>query len=153
MEAIVITWRELLLLVVLVLSVYIAELLLMMRAGGALRRPRWLHMIEEKKFESELRQQLEALSRRVAVLETSMALKAALPTEPFTSSEFDRPTIPLAEKLISQTEGAPKPILAEKEAYQLAIMMAKEGIRAEVLVQECGISHSEADLIVSMQKP
>ena len=75
MESIVITWRELLLVVAIVLGVYVAEMLLMMRASGGLRRPRWLGMIQEKKFETELRQELEALSRRVEQLEASLPVK------------------------------------------------------------------------------
>lgn len=155
MEAIVVTWRELLLVVVLVLAVYIAELLLMMRAGGALRKPRWLSMIQEKTFESELRQQLEVLSKRVAVLETSMALKAVLPTQPLSTAEFDWSITPTP--LVQAAETPPEINLedeaAAKEAYQRAVKMAQQGVQADVLVQECGISHSEADLIVSMQKP
>ncbi len=153
LDAIVVTWRELLLLVVLVLAVYVAELLLMMRAGGALRKPRWLSMIQEKTFESELRQQMEVLSKRVAVLETSMALKAVLPSQSFSSAEFDwsiTPTPPLQNESIPEISTEDE--TAAKEAYQRALKMAQQGAQADVLVQECGISHSEAELIVSMQK-
>ncbi|HEY3325933.1 MAG TPA: DUF2802 domain-containing protein [Novimethylophilus sp.] len=72
MEAIVITWRELLLVIAVVLAVYIAEMLLVMRASGSLRKPRWLGMIQEKKAEAELRRELEALRERVARLESSI---------------------------------------------------------------------------------
>ncbi|MFM9913480.1 MAG: DUF2802 domain-containing protein [Methylophilaceae bacterium] len=155
MEAIVVTWRELLLLVALVLAVYVAELLLMMRAGGALRKPRWLNMIQEKTFESELRQQLEVLSKRVAVLETSMALKAALPTQPLSSAEFDwtiTPTPPV-HAAPAAVEAKVEEEAEAKLAYKRALQMAQQGAKAEELVQECGISQSEAELIVSMLKP
>lgn len=76
METIVVTWRELLLVVALVLAVYIAEMLLMMRAGGGLRKPRWLGMIHEKRFEAELRRELEELRSRVEQLEASIPLKS-----------------------------------------------------------------------------
>ena len=72
MENIVITWRELLLVIAVVLAVYIAEMLLVMRASGGLRKPRWLGMIQEKKAETELRRELEALRERVARLESSI---------------------------------------------------------------------------------
>lgn len=72
MESIVITWRELLLVIAVVLAVYIAEMLLVMRASGGLRKPRWLGVIQEKKAETELRHELEALRERVAVLEASI---------------------------------------------------------------------------------
>lgn len=75
MESIVITWRELLLVVAIVLGVYVAEMLLMMRASGGLRKPRWLGMIQEKKAEAELRKELEALRERVEKLEATMASK------------------------------------------------------------------------------
>jgi hypothetical protein len=74
-ESIVITWRELLIVLVIVLGVYVAEMLLMMRSSGSLRRPRWLGIIQEKKFETELRQELEALRQRVEQLEASLPLK------------------------------------------------------------------------------
>ncbi|OGV71367.1 MAG: hypothetical protein A3B82_00150 [Methylophilales bacterium RIFCSPHIGHO2_02_FULL_57_10] len=71
-ENIVITWRELLLVVAVVLAVYIAEMLLVMRASGGLRRPRWLDMIQEKKAEAELRRELEGLRLRVEQLEATL---------------------------------------------------------------------------------
>jgi len=149
LEAIVVTWRELLLLVVLVLAVYVAELLLMMRAGGALRKPRWLSMIQEKTVESELRQQLEVLSKRVAVLETSMALKTALPSHDLDWNIIPSPKVRVAPPPETKTKNEDE----TKLAYQRALQMAQQGVKAEALVQECGISQSEAELIVSMQKP
>ena len=74
MEAIVITWRELLIVVALILAVYIAEMLLMMRAGGGLRKPRWLRMMNEKRLELELRAEIEALQQRVELLESRIGL-------------------------------------------------------------------------------
>lgn len=75
MESIVITWRELLLVVAIVLGVYVAEMLLMMRVSGGLRKPRWLGMIQEKKFEAELRKELDALRQRIEKLEASLPVK------------------------------------------------------------------------------
>lgn len=74
-ENIVITWRELLLVVAVVLAVYVAEMLLVIRANGGLRKPRWLSMIHEKRVESELRQEIEALRGRVERLEASLPLQ------------------------------------------------------------------------------
>lgn len=152
MEAIVVTWRELLIVVVLVLAVYIAEMLLMMRAGGALRKPRWLSIIHEKTVEAELRQQLEALTKRVAMLETAAALKASLPTQPLSSEEFDwsvAPTPPIQPTLPEVTQ---EERVESETAYQRAVKMAQQGAETQTLVEECGISHSEAELIVSMYK-
>jgi hypothetical protein len=123
-EAIVITWRELLLVVAVVLAVYIAEMLLMMLASGGLRKPRWLGMIQEKKVELELRRDLEALQERVARLEAKIV--QSKPDEA-KSAEEDTP-------------------------YNRAIQLARHGYDAKRLAEECGISRGEAELIVSMQK-
>lgn len=76
MESIVITWRELLLVVAVVLAIYVAEMLLVLRSSGSLRKPRWLGTIQEKKAEAELRRELDALRQRVEQLEASMHAKA-----------------------------------------------------------------------------
>ena len=154
MEAIVVTWRELLLVVILVLAVYIAEMLLMMRSGGALRKPRWLNMIQEKASEAELQQQLDALTKRVAVLETSLALKSSLASHKIPSAELDWSlTPPSSEPPIPAAKDTEDQVRAAETAFQKAVEMAKHGSSAEALVESCGISHSEADLIISMQKP
>ena len=154
MEAIVVTWRELLLVVILVLAVYIAEMLLMMRSGGALRKPRWLNMIQEKASEAELQQQLDALTKRVAVLETSLALKSSLASHTISSAELDWSLTPPPSQAAHEVlEPEDKTKAVEAAAFQKAVEMAKQGSSADVLVESCGISHSEADLIISMQKP
>lgn len=152
MEAVVVTWRELLVVVILVLAVYIAEMLLMMRAGGALRRPRWLSMIQEKTVETELRQQIEALTKRVAMIETGNALKASLPTQPLSSAEFDWSVTPVPPIQPGLPEPTQEAFVEAENAYQRAVKMAQQGAVADTLVEECGISHSEAELIVSMHK-
>lgn len=77
-ENIIITWRELLLVVAVVLAVYIAEMLLVVRANGGLRKPRWLSAMHEKRIEAELRQEIAALSERVERLEASMPLQGGI---------------------------------------------------------------------------
>lgn len=152
METIIITWRELLVVIILVLAVYIAEMLLMMRAGGALRKPRWLSIIQEKTVEAELRQQIEALTKRISAIETGIALKANLPTQPLSNAEFDwsiTPTPPIQSIL---AESAKNDSASAESAYQYAVRIAREGTSVETLVEECGISHSEAELIISMHK-
>lgn len=155
METFVITWREVLLVVVLVLAVYIAELLLLMRAGGVLRKPGWLSMIEEKKFEADMRQQLEELGRRVAMLEAGAALRAALPTQPLSSSEFDwsvTPTPPIRPDV--QPQAIEEETQTQQEnVFQKAVQMAGKGVSAEELVARCGISRGEADMIIALHKP
>ncbi len=155
MEAIVVTWRELLLVVILVLAVYIAEMLLMMRSGGALRKPRWLNMIQEKAAEGELQQQLDAITKRVAVLETSMALKSSLASHKIPSADLDWSLTPppSPESTVAAAKKSEGKAKETETAFQKAVDMAKQGSSADALVDKCGISHSEADLIISMQKP
>jgi cell division protein FtsB len=69
MESIVITWRELLIVVVLFLAVYVAEMLLLMRTGTGLLRKRSSAGAEQSKDESALRDEVEKLGARIAVLE------------------------------------------------------------------------------------
>ncbi len=121
METIVITWRELLIVVALILAVYIAEMLLLMRTGGSLlRKPRWLGMIHEKRFELAMREELEQLKQRVSQLE----------------SQYHQATESDAEKEVSP--------------YQRAINLARQGRDAADISASCEISRGEAELIVSM---
>lgn len=121
MESIVITWRELLIVIALILAVYIAEMLLLMRTGGSpLRKPRWLGIIKEKRLENELREEIEQLKQRLSVVETKVA------------------EAPVAQE---QDEVTP---------YQRAIQLAKQGRDAQSISEGCGISRGEAELIVSM---
>jgi len=122
LESIVITWRELLVVVAIILAVYIAELLLLTRSGGAsLRKPRLLGAIRQKREESALRKEVAELQKRIAALEEHLGqpMEAAAPASP------------------------PSP-------YLRAIQMAKQGHDAESVSSSCGISRSEAELIIAM---
>ncbi len=122
MDSIVITWRELLIVVALILAVYIAEMLLLLRTGGSLlRKPRWLGIIQEKRAELELRHEIDQLKQRMALLE-------------------------------AQQQQAPVAVPEETSPYNRAIQLARQGRDAEVISQSCGISRGEADLIVSMHQ-
>jgi hypothetical protein len=119
-ESIVITWRELLIVIALILAVYIAEMLLLMRTGGSLlRKPRWLGMIEEKRSERALREELEQIKQRLVLLEARTVQHVDVP----------------------QPEASP---------YQRAIQLARQGRDASDISESCGISRGEAELIVSM---
>lgn len=69
MESIVITWRELLIVVVLFLAVYIAEMLLLMRTGSGLLRKRSSAGTDQANEVSVLRDEVEKLGARIDVLE------------------------------------------------------------------------------------
>lgn len=120
MESIVITWRELLIVVALILAVYIAEMLLLMRTGGSLlRKPRWLGIINEKRAELELRREIEQIKERLTLLEAKHDQ----------SHEVD---------------------ISESTPYQRAIHLARQGRDVASISESCGISRGEAELIVSM---
>jgi hypothetical protein len=119
-ESIVITWRELLIVVALILAVYIAEMLLLLRTGGSLlRKPRWLGLIQEKRTELELRHEIEQIKERLALLEARHSVQPHEETQ-------------------------------ESSPYQRAIQFARQGRDVTSISESCGISRGEAELIVSM---
>lgn len=122
MESIVITWRELLIVVALILAVYIAEMLLLMRTGGGILRKRRMPEPVPHHSDAALRNEIENLNTRVAALEQFI------------------------QQL--QAENA-----AENTPYTRAIQMARQGRNASRISESCGISHGEAELIVSMHGP
>ena len=69
MESIVITWRELLIVVALILAVYIAEMLLLMRTGGGVLRKRRGPEPARNESDAELRNEIASLANRIASLE------------------------------------------------------------------------------------
>lgn len=113
MENIVITWRELLIAGVLVLVVYIAEMLLL------LRKRRLPDAEQENHSRPESRDDIEQLTQRIDALEKQM----------------------LKMQAEHQQESTP---------YNRAIQMARQGRDAARISESCGISRSEAELIVSM---
>lgn len=121
MESIVITWRELLVVIAIILAVYIAEMLLLMRTGGSLlRKPRWLSIINEKRNEQALQQEIEQIKGRLALLE---------------ARHYQQP-----EEVVPETTSP----------YQRAIQLARQGRDVDGISASCGISRGEAELIVSM---
>ena len=136
MEPIVVTWREILLAGAIVVFVYIAEavlFLLKMQRSAANSR----HL------------PLEALQARVTTLEAELsALKEML----------DRP-VPLAivAKPVSEPEISPSTVSAPIEntggsAYSRAIVLARQGVDADSLSSNCGISRGEAELIIALHR-
>lgn len=68
MESIVITWRELLIVVALILAVYIAEMLFLMRTGGGVLRKR--RVPEQRNDELlQIRNEVADLNTRIVALE------------------------------------------------------------------------------------
>ena len=69
MESIVITWRELLIVVALILAVYIAEMLLLMRTGDGILHKRRMAEPARNDSGAELRSEIKSLGNRVEALE------------------------------------------------------------------------------------
>ncbi|MBT9614032.1 MAG: DUF2802 domain-containing protein [Burkholderiales bacterium] len=116
----IISWKELLIAGIIVLAVYIAELLLLMRSGKSIGLGFWRRRAENREL-TELRNKLAALEIRLAQLE---------------GSEDSADT--LGE--------------IASNSYGKAFSLAKQGMDVAQVAANCGISRSEAELIVAMQR-
>lgn len=128
MESFVITWRELLIVVAVVLAIYVAEMLLLLRSNKT-REPKGARRngvpdgLATGKFEG-IESEIADLRKRIAKLE-------AAPEQP------ERPVPPAHP---AQTP------------YSQAIQMAQQGLDASAVAASCGISRGEAELIVAMHR-
>ena len=123
MEALVITWRELLVVVIAVLAIYVAEVLLLLRWSG-----RRVSLWSRTRSPAPRAQVLNALSLEIGELRSQVArLQAEL------------------ERLKSATPPAASP-------YNQAIQMARQGLSASEVSSGCGISRGEAELIVALYR-
>jgi len=123
LESFVITWRELLIGAVLVLAVYIAEMLLLMRSA----KPRgW--RIWQRGAEAN------AKSREVQSLELEFTQL---------QERVDRLQKELEQLKAQQAAVTP---------YTHAIQMAQQGLNVKEVAASCGISRGEAELIVAMHR-
>lgn len=123
-ESIVLTWRELLIAVIAVLAVYVAELLLLLRAGNGRGLRLW-------------RRGAEARAEHFAVA----ALRREL-------ADVQHQVAELRAELERLQPRAPSP--GEQTAYAQAIELARRGQPAGEVAESCGISRGEAELIVSL---
>ncbi len=128
MESFVITWRELLIVVAAVLAIYVAELLLLLRANKT-GEPRFnwrrstLDKVSLLRLEN-MEVEVANLRQKIAELETGMA-RVEMPST------------------------APPPL---QTPYSQAIQMAQGGLDADAVASSCGISRGEAELIVAMHR-
>lgn len=123
MESFVITWRELLIGAVLVLAVYIAEMLLLMRSA----KPRgW--RVWQKGAEAHVKsRELQSLEMDLARLNEQVA-KLQAEIEQFKTQQV------------------------VVTPYTHAIQMAQQGLDAGELSASCGISRGEAELIIALHR-
>ena len=124
MEAFVVTWREVLVIVIAVLAVYVAELLLLLRWSGR-SAARWSGKATAKPPAPD---GVEALAREVAQLRDQVARL---------QSELDKTRAAQASSV---------------SPYNLAIQMARQGATANDVASGCGISRGEAELIVALYR-
>jgi len=124
MEALVITWRELLVVVVAVLVIYLVELLLLLRWSGTWGTWSWRRKVNTSPDNSQdagVVREIGDLRKQVARLQGEV------------------------EKL----QAAP---VASVSPYNLAIQMARQGAGAGEVATGCGISRGEAELIVALYR-
>lgn len=124
MDALVITWRELLVVVILVLAVYVAEMLLFMRSGG--QRPRLWRRDERPAGPSG--KEMRVLREEMADLREELA------------------------ELRGEVEVLKNMQASGNSPYAQAIEMAKDGHDVGEVAAACGISRGEAELIVAVHR-
>lgn len=126
MESIVLSWRELLIVVIAVLAVYVAELLLLLRAGNPRALRLWRRGADaqgEHFAVAGLRRELSDVQRQVAELRAEL------------------------ERFQAREETS-----RDQTPYSQAIDLARRGQTAGRVAESCGISRGEAELIVSLYR-
>lgn len=127
MDSFVITWRELLIVVAVVLAVYVAEMLLLLRSNRGFRR--W------KPDATSLQPKIEALESEIDMLrEQVLMLKEQIDQVQSTQQQG---------QFVSASPSTP---------YSQAIQMAQQGMDVDEVAASCGISRGEAELIVAMHR-
>lgn len=125
MDSIVISWRELLLAVIVVLAIYVAEVLLLLRVGNLRGLRLWRR--GAKAHADHL--VLQSLQEEVASLRQQIGMLRA---------EMDR------LGTVTRPPGDPP------TPYVRAIDLAKDGRPSPEVAADCGISRGEAELIVAL---
>lgn len=124
MDSLVITWRELLIVVAVVLAVYIAEMLLLLRSNRGFRR--W------KPDTAALEPKIEALESEIGLLREQLSA--------------------LKEQVEQGNSLAQHEHATALSPYSQAIQLARQGMDAGDVAANCAISRGEAELIVAMHR-
>jgi outer membrane murein-binding lipoprotein Lpp len=124
-EALVITWRELLIVALVVLGVYAAQMLVLLRWSSKRGANAWKRPAQATPAET---QRLNAVSLEVAELRKQVA------------------------RLESEVEKLRPPASPASSPYNQAIHMARQGASASDVASTCGISRGEAELIVALYR-
>ena len=124
MEALVVTWRELLVLVFAVLAIYLVELVVFLRWSGVRASGWWKRKVNASAESARD----EGLAREVGELRKQVA------------------------HLQGEVEKLQVPPSVSVSPYNLAIQMARQGAAAGEVASGCGISRGEAELIVALYR-
>jgi hypothetical protein len=155
MDSIIITWRELLLVLAAVLAVYVAEMLLLLRGGGNAGWRRWQRGAQahaQAQALAELRAQIEALRAESSLLRSRLEQL---------ESDGASGLRPAATRLADSAEVSQAPMAAAQASvfpegvdtpYGHAIRMAREGRAVAEVAGDCRISRGEAELIVALYR-
>jgi hypothetical protein len=156
MDSIIITWRELLLVLAAVLAVYVAEMLLLLRRGG---NPGWrlwqrgAQAHAQARVLLELRGQIEALRLETAQLRARLdaAAGAGMP-QPGNAALAEAARGVLGSPGPAAPAGGYGAAESADTPYGHAIRMAREGRAVAEVATDCGISRGEAELIVALYR-
>ena len=131
LESIDVTWRELLVAGAIVVAIYVAE------AG--------LFLVKLKRTPAPRQPALDALLARMAILEEELAeLRAQLAAT--------ETAIPLQLEEVNMPVAARDVVDISPGAYSKAIELARQGLDADLLSANCGISRGEAELIIALHR-
>lgn len=154
MDSIIITWRELLLVLAAVLAVYVAEMLLLLRRGG---NPGWrlwqrgAQAHAQARALAELRAQMDALRLETAQLRARLDA-SAVPGGASSASMLDASRRPAAASGMGGRSDMHGVAESADTPYGHAIRMAREGRAVAEVAGDCGISRGEAELIVALYR-
>lgn len=158
MDSIIITWRELLLVLAAVLAVYVAEMLLLLRRGGNPGWRRWQRGAQahaQAQALVELRGQIEALRLESAQLRERLDRQEAHgPAAGMAAADGAAERFAAFQALqgASHPPGSHGFPESADTPYGHAIRMAREGRAVAEVAGDCGISRGEAELIVALYR-
>src|SRR5262249_6118449 len=124
MEAFVVTWRELLVVVIGVLAIYVAELLLLLK---------WSNKPGRRQGKSGAKAEHDAVAHEALTREVSDLRRQVA-------------------RLQGEVDKLQAPPVPSVSPYNQAIQMARQGASAGDVASGCGISRGEAELIVALYR-
>lgn len=131
MESIVVTWRELLVAGAIVVAIYVAEAC--------------LFLVKLKRTPAPRQPGQDALMARLAALEDEMA---ELRVQLAMATAVVAPQVKEAEVPVATRDA----LDISPGAYSKAIELARQGLDADLLSANCGISRGEAELIIALHR-